>query len=52
VGTADAVFEFPSIGPGDTLVIHWQTTAGDAAATLGHGIAGLAAELLVEDMVA
>lgn len=54
VGDADAVFiEIPAGAvPGDVVHVHWQTTAGDAAATLGNAAAGgQGAILLVEQVL-
>jgi len=33
-----------------SVQVHWQTTAGDAGATLGHGIMGFGATLLIEEL--
>lgn len=51
-GDASAVFiDIPAGAvPGDVVHVHWQTTAGDAAATLG-GAAGQGAILLVEQVL-
>jgi hypothetical protein len=50
---ASTVFEFDSGAPaGTVLTVHWQTTAGDDAVTLG-GVVGAGidgAALLVEEL--
>ena len=52
VGNANAVFELDTgAAPGTVVHVHWQTTAGDAVATLGRTLSGvgLGAALLVEE---